>query len=190
MPQDIVATAIYFYDIENITESLIEFRTAADLDESHLDYAKNEHGPLEQVFGAKSLHGEPAIQQLGSLNCKPNRLLAFPNTLHHRVQPFSLADPSRPGCRRFLVLWLVDPHYRIASTANVPPQQHDWLAPLTIDKVLAKQGMAAELEDMIKQHTDDYPMSLDTAKKLRLELMEERTKLMPHVENSIVEYHL
>ena len=27
---------------------------------------------------------------------------------------------------RFLTLWLVDPHQRIISTANVPPQRLDW----------------------------------------------------------------
>lgn len=44
----------------------------------------------------------------------------------HRVSPFKLADPSKPGHRRFIALWLVDPHTRIISTANVPPQQQDW----------------------------------------------------------------
>lgn len=154
-----------------------------------LSYEQDEHEPIEQVFGVQSLRDEPAVQQLGSLKCKEGRLLAFPNTLQHRVEPFKLVDPSRPGHRRFLVLWLVDPNYRIASTANVPPQQHDWIARETIDKILAKQDMAAELEDMIKEYTDDYPMSLDTAKKLRLELMKERTTLMPHVENNVGVYN-
>lgn len=44
----------------------------------------------------------------------------------HRVSPFKLADPTKPGHRRFIALWLVDPHYRIISTANVPPQQSAW----------------------------------------------------------------
>ena len=45
---------------------------------------------------------------------------------HHRVSPFRLKDPSKPGHRRFIALWLVDPHQRIISTANVPPQRLDW----------------------------------------------------------------
>lgn len=44
----------------------------------------------------------------------------------HRVSPFELADLSKPGHRRFIALWLVDPHKRIISTANVPPQQLSW----------------------------------------------------------------
>jgi hypothetical protein len=117
-------------------------------------------------------------------------MLAFPNTLQHRVQPFRLEDPTRAGHRRFLVLWLVDPNYRIISTANVPPQQHDWLAPETIDRVLADRDLAVELQDMIKEHANDYPMSLETAKELRLELMQERTKLMPSVEQGFESYNL
>jgi hypothetical protein len=42
------------------------------------------------------------------------------------VSPFQLADPTKPGHRRFIALWLVDPHVRIVSTANVPPQQQSW----------------------------------------------------------------
>lgn len=44
----------------------------------------------------------------------------------HRVSPFRLVDPSKPGHRRFIALWLVDPTRRIVSTANVPPQRWDW----------------------------------------------------------------
>jgi hypothetical protein len=35
-------------------------------------------------------------------------------------------DPTKPGHRRFVALWLVDPGKRIISTANVPPQQISW----------------------------------------------------------------
>lgn len=44
----------------------------------------------------------------------------------HRVSPFKLVDPSKPGHRRFIALWLVDPTKRVISTANVPPQQMTW----------------------------------------------------------------
>lgn len=46
----------------------------------------------------------------------------------HRVSPFKLQDPTKPGHRRFIALWLVNPHRRIISTANVPPQRQDWWA--------------------------------------------------------------
>jgi hypothetical protein len=44
----------------------------------------------------------------------------------HRVSSIRLADPTMPGHRRFIALWLVDPNLRIISTANVPPQRRDW----------------------------------------------------------------
>ncbi|KAJ6184217.1 hypothetical protein N7519_005518 [Penicillium mononematosum] len=54
------------------------------------------------------------------------RLLTFPNTLQHRVSPFSLADNTKPGHRKILALFLVDPNLRIISSANVPPQDELW----------------------------------------------------------------
>lgn len=46
----------------------------------------------------------------------------------HKVSSFRLEDPTKPGHRRFIALWLVDPTLRVISTANVPPQQLDWWA--------------------------------------------------------------
>jgi hypothetical protein len=43
-----------------------------------------------------------------------------------------LVDPTKPGHRRSIALWLVDPNLRIISTANVPPQQRDWWAEATL----------------------------------------------------------
>jgi hypothetical protein len=48
------------------------------------------------------------------------------STSQHRVSPFQLIDRTKPGHRRFIALWLVDPTKRIISTANVPPQQMSW----------------------------------------------------------------
>jgi hypothetical protein len=44
----------------------------------------------------------------------------------HRVSPFKLIDPTKPGHRRFVALWLIDPTKRVINTANVPPQQLSW----------------------------------------------------------------
>ena len=58
--------------------------------------------------------------------CTEGRLVTFPNTVQHRVAPFALADPTKPGHRKILALFLIDPHRRVISTANVPPQQAEW----------------------------------------------------------------
>lgn len=91
------------------------------------------------------------------MNCEEGRIITFPNTLQHRVSPFTLADPAKPGHRKILALFLVDPHRRIISSANVPPQRDDWL----------RDGMEDEIASRL--------MSLDEAKDLRLELMAERS---------------
>lgn len=43
--------------------------------------------------------------------------------LQHRVAPFRLSDPTKPGHRKILAIFLIDPHHRIISTAHVPCQQ-------------------------------------------------------------------
>ena len=76
------------------------------------------------MFGIE--YDGPAIQYLGKVLTRKGRILAFPNVMQHRVRPFGLANPSKPGYRKILAMFLVDPHIRILSTSNVPPQRRDW----------------------------------------------------------------
>lgn len=70
----------------------------------------------------------------------------------HRVSSFRLQDPTQPGHRRFLALWLVDPHQRIVSTANVPPQQLDWWADAVFGADRPATGdMPAELLGVLQE---------------------------------------
>jgi len=185
--EHIVATAIYYYDVQNVTESRIRFRQEATFEDPNMNYEQDDHQPLAEIFGTASLRDEPAVQELGTVNTPEGRLLIFPNTLQHRVEPFRLVDASRPGHRRFLVLWLVDPHYRILSTANVPPQQHHWWA----DEVMKsmKRNLPPELTKEVTDKVDDWPMSLNEARELRLELMKERTVFRETVEKNMDEYN-
>ena len=187
--EHIVSTAIYYYDVSNATQSRIRFRQEAYVEYTEMHYEQDDHGPLSEIFGTESLRDEPAVQELGSVTTPHGRLLCFPNTLQHKVEPFSLADRTQPGHRRFLVLWLVDPNYRIASTANVPPQQHDWWEPHTIRRVMMNSGLPPELQDLVREETGEWPIGMEEAKRLRLELMSERTKLMPTVEGNFDEYN-
>ncbi|MEU0697226.1 DUF4246 domain-containing protein [Streptomyces niveus] len=117
MNERIVSTGIYYWDSENITESTLSFRAALD----DPDYEQNDDNGLRDVYG---LEDEDALNQLlGSASTPAGRCLAFPNILQHRVGPFALADPTRPGHRKILAFFLVDPSRRIVSTSDVPPQQ-------------------------------------------------------------------
>ncbi|WP_128976108.1 DUF4246 domain-containing protein [Streptomyces roseicoloratus] len=113
----IVSTGIYYWDSENITESRLSFRAA--LDDPY--YEQNDDDGLREVYG---LEDEDALNQvLGSASTPAGRCLAFPNVLQHRVGPFRLADPTRPGHRKILAFFLVDPSTPIVSTSDVAPQQ-------------------------------------------------------------------
>ncbi|BCJ28604.1 DUF4246 domain-containing protein [Actinocatenispora sera] len=137
----IVSTGIYYWDSENITESRLSFRAAVDDPE----YEQNDDGGLREVYG---LEDEDALNQLlGSAVTPAGRCLAFPNVLQHRVGSFRLVDPTRPGHRKILVFFLIDPSAPIVSTSDVPPQQ-PW--------------------------SDSSTMTLEQAKGYREQLMRER----------------
>ncbi|MFD6195005.1 DUF4246 domain-containing protein [Streptomyces sp. NPDC060275] len=113
----IVSTGIYYWDSENITESRLAFRTAL----SEPRYEQSDHTGMREVYG---LENEGALNQLlGSASTPAGRCLAFPNVLQHRVGEFRLADATRPGHRKILAFFLIDPSERIVSTSDVPPQQ-------------------------------------------------------------------
>jgi hypothetical protein len=115
-------------------------------------------------------------QLLGSVETRQGRLLTFPNILQHRVAPFSLADPAKPGHRKILAFFLVDPHLSIISSANVPPQQEDWWRERQelVGRLLGER-LPPELQDMVKGEFGAYPITMEEAKGYRKELMEERS---------------
>lgn len=127
MNEHIVGTALYYLDSENVTSSYLKFRmqTSSYQDDLQDKLGQDSYSWVEQVYGAGMSGGE-CLQQYGSVETKEGRLLAFPNVFHHRVSPFELQDKTKPGHRRFIALWLVDPLTRIINTGNVPPQQHSW----------------------------------------------------------------
>ncbi|WP_157436262.1 DUF4246 family protein [Actinospica robiniae] len=113
----IVSTGMYYWDSENITDSRLSFRAAVE----EPRYQQNDDNGVRTVYG---LENEGMLNQvLGSAETRTGRALAFPNILQHHVDAFRLADPSRPGHRKILAFFLVDPSATIVSTSDVPPQQ-------------------------------------------------------------------
>jgi hypothetical protein len=182
--EHICASAIYYYDQSNVTESRLAFRELTGY-EDLMDkaYGQDDYGGVEEVYGVEQ-YG-PCVQNLGSVLTRAGRLIAFPNVLQHQVQPFRLADSSKPGYRKILALFLVDPYIRILSTANVPPQQRDWWA-----EGVRKQEKGTRLEELppelknavIDEIADsDWPISLEEAKKVREDLMSQRSAFVEKV---------
>ncbi|KAH6628146.1 hypothetical protein F5144DRAFT_654177 [Chaetomium tenue] len=163
MNERIVATALYYLDSENITDSHLEFgcsrnpyQSTRRLREAGLEW---DECWVESIYGTRLGSGRREgsnLQSYGSVLTPHGRLLAFPNTLQHRVSGFRLADPTKPGHRRCITLWLVDPMTRIISTANVPPPQHNWWDDSTFgtapgDKKKAMAGMPAEVKLLLAE---------------------------------------
>ena len=173
--EHICATAIYYYDCANITESRLSFRQQSDSTADGIRYRQDHHDWLHEVFGCEQ--NGSSVQYLGDVVAKEGRLVTFPNVFQHRVLPFQLLDKSKAGHRKILALFLVDPHIKVISSANVPCQQREWWA----EEVLG-QGMfprlPSEIQNEVISNVGEFPMGIGEAKELRLELMDERKALV------------
>lgn len=93
--------------------------------------------------------------------------------LQHRPSSFKLDDPTKPGHRKILAMFLVNPDERITSTSDVPPQQIDWFE-RAIDRTFEEARLPPEIWAKVVEQAN--LMTLDGAKEIRLELMKERTR--------------
>ncbi|KAJ2864354.1 hypothetical protein GGH94_002965 [Coemansia aciculifera] len=169
----IIATGIYYYDVENIAESNLKFRESVNED---ISYEQYDHRGLALAYGMyeEDIYGGlPLDQEIGHIEIKNGRCIVFPNIYQHQVSSFKLADPTKPGHRKILAFFFIDPSTRIPSTEIVPPQQQSWwtesalsTSPLGELPLLVTEGILNQV---------DFPISLDEAKNIRLELMDERS---------------
>ncbi|KAI9795316.1 MAG: hypothetical protein M1833_007228 [Piccolia ochrophora] len=144
--EHICASAIYYYDCDNITESRLSFRKQVT-EEGILNYEQDDHQGPEAIYGIEN--GESAVQVFGDVLTKEGRLVTFPNNVQHQVQPFRLSDPTKPGHRKILALFLVDPCSPVISTANVPCQQESWWSEQVRERDLLTK-VPAEILQIIK----------------------------------------
>ncbi|KAH6909367.1 hypothetical protein BKA70DRAFT_1426494 [Coprinopsis sp. MPI-PUGE-AT-0042] len=173
--EQIVATALYYYSSKNTTRSSLAFRQLSSAEAAgEMSYEQGVHEFLPDVFGCQNEEG--AFQEVGSVETREGRLLTFPNILQHRVQPFELEDKTKPGHRKILALFLVDPNVRILSTAYVPPQQLQWWRKALHEggENLPIQNLPVEIQDHVYDEVEEFPITLTEAKRLREELMDER----------------
>jgi hypothetical protein len=189
--EHICATALYYYDSENITDSHLDFRTRADREElaANVSYDQGDDFFIQRTFALDTepgVDGAPseatAVQLIGSVLTRAGRALFFPNLFQHHVSPFRLADPSRPGHRKIVALFLVDPKIPVISTANVPPQRQNWWKGAMAKEPLAK--LPAELKNMVNEHVD-FPYGKAEADRLREELMQERSVSSKEFDNQL-----
>ncbi|KAH2016531.1 hypothetical protein KXV43_004928, partial [Aspergillus fumigatus] len=188
--EHLVAAAVFAYDVANITEPRIAFRQNTKLDERFYRCSEDREQrrkvhprhdvPAQQCgkYGSTEFAAVAEILGFSTADLDPccNHAVKTWQDKEHRYEPFALADPSRPGCFRFIVLYLVDPHYRVCSTRNVPPQQHHWWAE-SVSHNLAAAGLPQEIVDEIMQGTGSWPMGLPEARRHRREFLKEHRVL-------------
>lgn len=178
MNEHICATAVYYYDSENIANGQLAFRQQSSKEDAENvqypdDGLETSHW-LGDVFGACDCNSTE--QELGFVETRAGRLITFPNTLHRKLRPFSLKDRSKPGHLKILTLFLVDPIIRIISTAHVPCQRRDWWEN-RVNEQSAIGGLPLELRDQIFQKVEsEFPFCVEEAKELRLKLIKERKR--------------
>ncbi|KAJ1953524.1 hypothetical protein EC988_002945 [Linderina pennispora] len=170
--EHIIATGIYYYDVDNITESRLNFRQSAS---DEVGYEQDDARGMRLAYGIELDEDRMATlsQELGGVEALNGRCICFPNTYQHQVSGFKLKDPSKPGHRKILAFFLIDPSMRIPSTKIVPPQQQDWWAEKVFELPLFGD-LPLTIRDCLVEHVE-WPMSLEMAKEGRLKLMEERT---------------
>ncbi|PVH99122.1 hypothetical protein DM02DRAFT_565225 [Periconia macrospinosa] len=165
MNELIAATALYYTSSTNITPSNLSFRMQTDPSlNNNIVVGQDAYHWMGSIYGAYfGCDGSSCLQNYGHVETKQGRLLAFPNMFQHCVSPFEIVDKENPGSRSFVALWLVDPHRRILSTANVPPLRMDWM------EGCLEEGEGMDGADGVR------PMTVEEAREHRGKLMKERT---------------
>ncbi|OAJ40786.1 hypothetical protein BDEG_24487 [Batrachochytrium dendrobatidis JEL423] len=164
--ESIIATGLYYYDVENITTPKLDFRAAVDQFEREMEsdmYWKDVYG-----INRKSRRN----QYIGSLEVPNGRCVVYPNRYQHKEQSFELADPTQPGHCKILTFFVVNPACRIVSTAHVAPQQPQWY-----NSSLDKACIPPELWNDITQYIQGVQSPAE-AKHYRDELTSDRTRII------------
>ncbi|KAJ6036599.1 Protein of unknown function DUF4246 [Penicillium herquei] len=167
----VVSTAVCYFDIENIKDAKVSFQQETLIDSDDFNISK--YAAMNRLFDVPEWSCDDdnpcypdALQTMGSIPISQNgQFLAWPNTLRSKAEPFSIADPLQPGHLRFATLWLVDPHYRICSTQNVPPQDGSWVeTPQSMENARKDDSMtfvqATEVRDQMRQERDKVSKDL------------------------------
>lgn len=121
--------------------------------------------------------GDPCVNHLGSVITSQHRCIAFPSTYQHQVSPFKLVDKTKPGHRKILSLFLIDPAVHKPSTTTVPPQQQEWRAGAISANPILKKSFYKLAPEIISQIDSlaEGTMAKKEAEDYRLELMDERS---------------
>ncbi|KAJ8323136.1 hypothetical protein O5D80_008194 [Batrachochytrium dendrobatidis] len=173
--ESIVATGLYYYDVENITTPKLDFREAVD----RFEYQIASEMYWKDVYDIDL--ESPRNQYIGLLELPNGRCAVYPNRYQHKEQSFELADPTQPGHCKILTFFVVNPACRIVSTAHVAPQQPQWY-----NSSLDKTPILPELWNDITQYIQGVQSPAE-AKHYRYELTSDRTRITAAYNEEIYE---
>ncbi|OAJ43935.1 hypothetical protein BDEG_27247 [Batrachochytrium dendrobatidis JEL423] len=173
--ESIVATGLYYYDVENITTPKLDFREAVDF-----EYQIASEMYWKDVYGIINRESR-RNQYIGSLEVSNGRCVVYPNRYQHKEQSFELADPTQPGHCKILTFFVVNPSRRIVSTAHVAPQQPQWY-----NSSLDKTPIPPELWNDATQYIQGVQSPAE-AKHYRDELTSDRTRIIKAYNEKIYE---
>lgn len=187
----IAATSLYVVECKNLTQVRLAFEHEDKLHASELQcQVPKALAAVYDVSSWERREEEPprALHTFGSVPLAEGRLLSWPNTYRSKLEPFRLVDPRQPGNLTLIKLRLVDPHYRICSTQNVPPQQHEWWAAAARQAARLDQRLPLEMVWSVMDQVKDWPMSAEDAEELRIKLLFEHERVR-RVIDSCVGHH-
>ena len=189
--ENIVATGLYYYACENITESRLDFRVTVGKESPtfYMPYQQDDYRGYMVAYGIG--HEHALNQNVGHIVAEEDKCVAFPNIYQHHVDAFELADKTKPGHRKILCFFLVNPETEILSTSEVPPQQEDWSME-ALERAPAMQHLPTELFEMIAEYVKPAFMSREKAEEHRAGLMEERTGFIIDQNENVyeLEFHM
>ncbi|KAM0513369.1 hypothetical protein ACHAPE_007831 [Trichoderma viride] len=174
--EHIVSTAMFCYDVENITDSFIYFGAIADGENLGPGPFSIPEEVTYMAFGI--LPAESNFQILGRAKVHPDSAIIYPNVYKHRHGPVALIDRSKKGHLKYFKLYLVDPAIPIISTANVPPQQYSWWTESEIHKqgLDIVQRLPPELKEVVHKYVD-FPIDRKEEGKIHKEIRRHRSEL-------------
>ncbi|RAL11493.1 uncharacterized protein BO97DRAFT_415078 [Aspergillus homomorphus CBS 101889] len=151
--EHIVATAMCYLDVDNIRDTSMSRSSTSWIGFLVLIRSRS----IRQIYVPCKLWDPFLSHSRGCLSLGLTRCGLETNPSPSKIR--RPQDPSRPGRLRFVTLWLVDPHYRICSTQNVPPQDSGWL----------DTGLNKSTEDRQRRGLMTGAEAIETAEQMRKE---------------------
>ncbi|KAJ8523116.1 hypothetical protein ONZ45_g453 [Pleurotus djamor] len=177
----ITACAVYVASADNVNSAGLQFRMAITYPGG---FMLGDSGATLRTWGLRDV--DPCHQYIGSVPLsEPGFGVVFPNIYQHRLAPLQLTDPTKPGRLTCVLYWLIDPdlsgnsnpntdmgrHQTIVSTANVPPQQKEWISDALNGAI--DQNIPCEVVERIVDATEGL-MNQEAAEKMRKAMRTER----------------